>query len=462
MQPLRVAVAGRVKAGKSTLVNALVGQKIAPTAIEECTKVVTLFTYGVPERLELLLSDGARQSLPLVDGRIPDPLGPPLEEVQSVHVYLSRERLRGVTLIDTPGLSSVNREYSTRTETLLLDRVSRNAAEHADALVFLMSHGVRQDDAEMLASFRALFEGAHASPATAVGVLSRADQVSSGDEDPLPVAKKLAARQSQALQSVACAVVPTIGLLAETAEGQTLEERDAEALRTLAELEPERRGRLLFSHEEFLAFESPVASVERQRLLSMLDLYGVGKCLELIDGGVTGASELEAKLRDLSGISELRALLDDSFLRRGDTLKAHAALTALSELSWEQASGPNADVLRRMRTAIEHVRLEPEMRSINEIWAAQAATSEDVYLPAELREDLARLVARSDPAGRVGLDPSAGSEEIADAARRAATRWRAFGNVGATSDVEERVARIIYRSFEGLAERASTAPAPTS
>ena len=30
-EPLRVAVVGRVKAGKSTLVNALVGRRIAPT-----------------------------------------------------------------------------------------------------------------------------------------------------------------------------------------------------------------------------------------------------------------------------------------------------------------------------------------------------------------------------------------------------------------------------------------------
>src|SRR5690554_2945269 len=31
-QPLRVAVAGRLKAGKSTLVNALIGRRVAPTA----------------------------------------------------------------------------------------------------------------------------------------------------------------------------------------------------------------------------------------------------------------------------------------------------------------------------------------------------------------------------------------------------------------------------------------------
>src|SRR6478736_7221485 len=37
-EPLRLAVAGRVKAGKSTLVNALVGRLVAPTRAGECTK----------------------------------------------------------------------------------------------------------------------------------------------------------------------------------------------------------------------------------------------------------------------------------------------------------------------------------------------------------------------------------------------------------------------------------------
>ncbi|MDG2040937.1 MAG: dynamin family protein, partial [Ilumatobacter sp.] len=40
-EPLRVAIAGKVKAGKSTLLNALVGELLAPTDTGECTKVVT-------------------------------------------------------------------------------------------------------------------------------------------------------------------------------------------------------------------------------------------------------------------------------------------------------------------------------------------------------------------------------------------------------------------------------------
>lgn len=45
-EPLRIALAGTLKAGKSTLVNALVGDDIAPTDATEATRIVTWFRHG--------------------------------------------------------------------------------------------------------------------------------------------------------------------------------------------------------------------------------------------------------------------------------------------------------------------------------------------------------------------------------------------------------------------------------
>src|SRR5256885_16744552 len=45
--PLQVAVAGRIKSGKSTLVNALIGRRGAPTDVGEGTRVVTRIPYGI-------------------------------------------------------------------------------------------------------------------------------------------------------------------------------------------------------------------------------------------------------------------------------------------------------------------------------------------------------------------------------------------------------------------------------
>src|SRR5881392_1203125 len=50
-EPLRIAVAGMVKAGKSTLLNAMIGEEIAPTDTGECTRIVTWYRYGHTPRV---------------------------------------------------------------------------------------------------------------------------------------------------------------------------------------------------------------------------------------------------------------------------------------------------------------------------------------------------------------------------------------------------------------------------
>src|SRR5947209_3623424 len=62
-EPLRVAIAGKVKAGKSTLLNALIGEQLAPTDAGECTRVITWYQDGPTYRVTAEPHDGPRQSL---------------------------------------------------------------------------------------------------------------------------------------------------------------------------------------------------------------------------------------------------------------------------------------------------------------------------------------------------------------------------------------------------------------
>src|SRR5947199_9118180 len=138
--PLQVAVAGRIKSGKSTLVNALIGRRVAPTDIGECTRLVTRFQYGTVDRVEIVFADGRKQVLPFAsDGMIPAELGVDIEKVSHIEAYLTNAVLQGMTVIDTPGLGSLDAASVSRTEQLLgaakqndegsdeLDDTSRNA-----------------------------------------------------------------------------------------------------------------------------------------------------------------------------------------------------------------------------------------------------------------------------------------------------------------------------------------------
>src|SRR5918992_2789414 len=62
-EPLRVAIAGKVKAGKSTLLNALVGEQIAPTDAGECTRVVTWYRDGHSPKIVMDPKEGPPKQL---------------------------------------------------------------------------------------------------------------------------------------------------------------------------------------------------------------------------------------------------------------------------------------------------------------------------------------------------------------------------------------------------------------
>ena len=106
-RPLRLAVAGRVSTGKSTIVNALLGQDVAPTSAGECTRVTAAFSRGPVERAELRTLDGRRLPLPLAGSRLPDDLPVRPDEVDGIEVELMIAALDGLEIVDTPGLESL-------------------------------------------------------------------------------------------------------------------------------------------------------------------------------------------------------------------------------------------------------------------------------------------------------------------------------------------------------------------
>jgi len=123
-EPLRVAIAGRVKAGKSTLLNALVGERLAATDAGECTKVVTWYRHALGYRVVAELRPAGTRELAIRrrDGALDIDLGGlPLEAIERIEVGWPSQKLVELTLIDTPGLASANEATSERTTRALLD-----------------------------------------------------------------------------------------------------------------------------------------------------------------------------------------------------------------------------------------------------------------------------------------------------------------------------------------------------
>jgi hypothetical protein len=446
-EPVRVAVVGRVNSGKSTIVNALLGQRVAPTDVSECTRLVCWFRYGHPQRVEVELLDGSRRAVPLgPDGRLPPSLPVATEQVRALQCFLANDTLRGLTIIDTPGIGSVHAEYSRATTDLLGQQRTEDAAQHADAVVFLFNEVVMQDELATLQAWRSS-SGPQAgrSAANAVGVLSKADQLGSGGVDSWRVALELADRWAGQFRDDVAAVVPVIGLLAETAETASLTEADANGLAALAAMEPRALRRLLRSVDSFVSAEAPVAADDRERLLALLDRYGVEVAVEHVRNGAQGAVAVRRELADRSGVAGVKLTLDTYFRRQDHVLKVRSVLDVLDRLTY----GAGADRgLGAFRSQIEALRLDPVMHPVAELEAWHDCCTGRADLPQESVEELRRLFAPGTAAGRVGAerdDPAA----VAEAAKEAMVRWQAF-LVTDASPAQAKVARVARRSYQLL------------
>ncbi|MEV7626452.1 dynamin family protein [Actinoplanes sp. NPDC089786] len=457
-EPLRVAIAGRLKAGKSTLVNALIGRRVAPTAVGECTRVVTRFRYGPADRVDVVCRDGSRTSLPLdEDGMIPQRLGVPGARVAYVDVTLTSEKLRDLTVVDTPGLASNDTRISERaaeavgTSTapfdLDIDADSTGEVAAAEAVVYVFTQAVRADDVRALEAFRAASARLSSSPINALGVFGKVDTLVGGAGDPWPVAAPLAADQGRLLARTVSEVVPVAGLLAETAEAGRLTTADVDALRGLAGSDD--LAVMLASADLFRSRPAGVPAERRERLLTLLDLYGIGFAIaQLRADPALPASELLRRLLEVSGFPQLRHTLQDAFRWRSDAIKAGWALARLERLAGLTRSPGDREAVR---DAVERVLREPDYHRLRVISAAQRVATGEVALPAEWERELTRLATSDDPRWILQL-PEASEDTLADAAVQAANRWRVFAVAGA-GPAQSRVAQIAHRGFYLLSKQ---------
>jgi GTPase SAR1 family protein len=123
---LYVAVIGEFKRGKTTLINALLGEELLPTGVLPVTAIPALVRYGVRPRATIGLLDGSALEIPI--NSLPAYLteqGNPgnAKGVREASIeYPSKVLESGLVLVDTPGTGSVHL-HNTQATTDFLPRV---------------------------------------------------------------------------------------------------------------------------------------------------------------------------------------------------------------------------------------------------------------------------------------------------------------------------------------------------
>ncbi|NMN99122.1 dynamin family protein [Antrihabitans stalactiti] len=448
-QPLRVALAGSLKAGKSTLLNALVGQDVAPTDATECTRVVTWYRNGPTPTVTAVHDSDRRANVPVRrrDGGLTFDLGTlTAKQVDHLEVEWPASALAERTIIDTPGTSSLSHDVSARTLELL---TPENAASGADAVVYLL-RSLSATDVAFLRQIGA-HVGAESGPLGVIGVVSRADEVGAGRIDAMLSAKEMAVRFSTELERTGLcqAVIPVAGLLAFAA--RTLRESEFAAFEALAQAPVDDLQLALLSADRFARPDSPlpVDGPTRASLVRRFGLFGIRLAITLIRLGAHDSPTLAAQLVERSGLDELRAVIDVQFGQRAEQLKTHSALVALERVLTSQPSSSSAaaePILAAARRMLSDVHGFAELRLLGRLRTTQTA------LPESEVAELTRMIGGSgiDARTRLGLGPDADPGEVRAAAVAAVRKWRARAGHPMLDQFSAKACAAAARSAEGL------------
>lgn len=446
-EPLRVVLVGSVKAGKSTLINALLGENLAPTDARECTKVVTWYRHGLTPLVRAFRLAGDVVPVPLhrTNSRLELDLGDlDVESLDRLEVTWPMSPLSELTLVDTPGTVSISHDVSDRTRQFI---TPSDGVSGADAVVYLL-RSLHTADVEFLHALRA-----HTSQGSvalgAIAVLSRADELGAGRLDAMLSVNTAVERlkEDPALEGVCETVVPVAGLVA--LAGATLRQSEFSSLMALEAKPRNEMRKILVSVDRFIAAEDPdlPSSRIREELVERFGIYGIRLAIAVIRSGARDAPSLSAELVRRSGLDELRRLVDVHFQQRHPELKARSAVLAARRILVTNPREGSEDVLAFADEHLADQQAFHEMRLLAQVRSAKLSL--DSAQLAELERTLGGQ--GTTPSERLGFQSSvAALKVLRERAFEMLWMWSERADNPLTDRETAAACRVAVRSCEGV------------
>lgn len=341
--PCVLAVVGRMKAGKSTFVNALLGDDVARMGATETTATINRFRYGTPadpdrpvrcrwrggrdEHVTRAFVDGLQgndvEALRRADG------------IEYLEFLLPNPYLRDVTLVDTPGTLAVVQEHQNRTAEFLNlqhqlrdrhNQETQRIGSEADAVIYLVGPVSRSTDQAFLDEFTQA-TGGRSRALNAIGVMAKIDL----QPEILARRSELAAKMSEQLKDSLNTVVPVSAGIYRTLH-QLRANDNAELIRlmtTLRCIPAQRLPKLLDDEELYLADDDrcPVTVEERQRVLAKMDWGVFTTTARLAADPFLSEQAIVERLDELAGFGPLQKVLERHFFQRARFLRCFSIAT---------------------------------------------------------------------------------------------------------------------------------------
>jgi GTPase Era involved in 16S rRNA processing len=368
-QPCEVAVVGRVKAGKSTFINALLGaeDELAKVGATETTATINYFRYGKPDSAKPVrcywrngkTEDVNRDFLDGLQGNDLETLRR-AEGIHHLEYRLPNPYLEQVVLVDTPGLGAVVDSHQDRTAEYMNlynqlrqrhDLETQELDSRADAVIYLTDAVARVTDRDFLDDFGQVTRG-RSRALNAIGVLARIDQ----QQEIMSRRQDLAAKIARQLERNLNTVLPVSGGLQFALN--RLRARGKDGLKRLIEafsrVPAESVEALLASEELYLIKSCPLSVEEREQLVDDKIPWTVFTTIirtaVAADFSLDGVEEV---LTELAGFRPLKDALERHFFQRAAYLRCfrivNEARSLLEKIRYQEL--PNARAREREEQA---------------------------------------------------------------------------------------------------------------
>lgn len=467
--PLRVAVAGIMKAGKSTFMNALIGDNLVYTGNLETTYTVCWFKYAQKPFITVCFRDGetmedAYENLARWSVRTYEKENPRINDVEYLVVHYPNEVLKKLEFIDTPGLNS---KYGTDAQNTLdfLDiRGSEDTireASMADAIIYAFSRSAGGFDEELLKAFQ---QGGSrmSSPINSVGILTKPDVTGiwhiDGDMTPVqaafPVAEGI--MRNDNMKRLVYAAFP---VCAKPVEGFfALREEDWQVLDRLAAVSRDEAVDMLFDAESFAnsvdsLFMEYGDAETRSRLIGLLGQYGILEiCQQLSDG--KKRDEIKGILSEKCGMADVRSMLLSHFGNRTFLIKSQFIFSHLKALSRElrRANRDNSHLINICEELDNRIdELMTGVQTLNELRILQYYYNGQLkFLDGDEFEDFMQVTGEygREPEKRLGVNGSVSMYELMVIAKEKTEKWHEKASAFMMQGTYVDAAATIARSYE--------------
>lgn len=358
-EPLRVAVIGVVKAGKSTLMNAIMKEKVLFTGGIETTSNPTWFKYAPSKSINVVFKNGTKEEYAFEElekwtVKALTDKNPKAKDVKYVEINYPNEVLKTMELIDTPGfyagsdasVKSIDFLGFKETETggendeMESTKITSAMASEADAIIYAFSRGAQSTDKDILEAFQGDGIASNTSPINAVGVFTKSDIMwdMMENNDPIGTAKQVTDTlfEETTIKSLLYTINPVSAKIVESI--LELTEEDWDILGRLSKLEETVLFNLLFDINTFTEYQLSdfeedmerkfddderiyiCSPQERKQVCSKCDQYGIYIITKALKDGLD-RDEIIDLMYKKSGIEDLSNLIYHHFGNRAFIIK---------------------------------------------------------------------------------------------------------------------------------------------